>query len=171
MFTVKLASPNVTDISGFNSVILDRVAKTHVNLLFNMMQEHKHGTYRYKKRKAISPAVVMPERISKKEKDEPRKLVTLHYHAVIGFDTHEEAIQYKKDKGDKLISRTLQYLRSGLPASSDTPPEYHRFDHMDLDLTVFDPGQGPKAFSYACKYAYDLLGYSRVCTPENAIAG
>mgnify|MGYP003114790819 CR=1 FL=1 len=165
MMTVTLASPNVTDIAGFNSYMLAGPAKTHVNVLFDMLQEQKHGPYRYRKRKIASPAVVIPERITRKKNDEPRKLITLHYHAVIGFEDHDEAIQFNANKGQKLSSKARNGLKNGSPRGEAPNTDHQLFHQMDIDLTVFDAGEGHKAFSYACKYAYDLIGYSRVLTP------
>ena len=168
MVTVSLVSPKVKNVAGFNSVMLDGPTKTHVNVLFDMLQEQKHGRYPYRKRKITSPAIVMPERISRKEVGKPRNLVSLHYHAVIGFDSHDEAAEFKQTKGPKIRSKIQFGLKNGLPSNDGTPPGVVLFPDIDTDITVFDPGQGAKAFSYVCKYAYDLLGYSRVCTPENA---
>jgi hypothetical protein len=168
MFTVSLVSPKIADIEGFNSAMLSRVTNTHVNILFDILQEQKNGRYPYRKRKIVSPAVVVPERISKKENGKPRHVVSLHYHAVIGFQTHDQALEFEESKGEKIMFKTYSALKTGLPDNAKVPPEYHRFDDMDCDVTVSEPGHGSKLFGYACKYVYELLGHTRVCTPDNA---
>lgn len=194
MITAKLVDNKVKDIAGFNQATLDRVASNHTRLIFNCLQEAIHGRNPYRKGKAISPAIVVPERISKPAENRPPHLVSLHYHAVIGFDDYAGVESFTGLKAVNVELKLRKWLRNGRTAAertyikksetrSKTPEANGKYvskiietqavhpeiySNIDINIKHFKPNEGRKAFSYSTKYVYDLLDHAEYCIPQNA---
>jgi hypothetical protein len=162
MVTVTLVGKEVRDVDGFNAFMLGGQAARHSRIIFHQLQEQANGSRQYKSRRKVSPAIVVPERLTRKPENGHSAIIPVHYHAAIGFHDYWDAITFKLEKKKALQRKLSRYLRNG-------QAEEGGFDGMKIKMQVMREGTGYKAFRYSCKYLHDLLEHAAYCTPAQSV--
>lgn len=162
MVTVKLVGKEVRDVEGFNAFMLAGLAARHSRIIFHQLQEQANGSRQYKSGRKVSPAIVVPERLTRKPKRGRSAIIPIHYHAAIGFNDYWDAINFKLEKKTRLQRKLRRHLRNG-------QVEDGGFDGMKIKMQVMREGTGCKAFRYSCKYLHDLLEHAAYCTPAQSV--